>query len=319
MYFLLSACLCLSAQTRIAVYVSGVLAENYNTLLGDNLVEAFAGSKQYIAVNRSEALNSMLKKAHSIQENGHVDYTQVVSATKQYGESQLCAVNVIEIDYMYVFRASLLDVLTNTVIKTASAESPKSEIGYTKILEIAKKLSGRLLPDVQQSHSDYRDIDAASEVEFARSKVEENRKYNISYATFQNNVGKYTKENSSSNYYWEKARNLDNAGILLLTCLTVPVGGAAGLGIGLGLSDMETGPKIGLIAGVVAVAMIPGVVCFSVKPAYEKKAWRAYREPYDNAMKELENARKYRQRASLELAPVVGYDWAGLSMRIKLN
>ena len=310
---------CLHAQTRIAVYISGVLSENYNTLLGDNLVETFAESNQYIAVNRSDALNLMLKKAQSIQENGHIDYTQVVSATKQYGESQLCAVNVIEIDYMYVFRASLLDVQTNTVIKTASAEAPKSEIGYTKILEIAQKLSNRLLPNAQQSNnSNLSSIKAASDIELARKKVEENRKYDISYATFQNNLTKYRKECPPTDFYLKKNESLSNAAIMLF-CIPVPaVGFGAALGIGLGAQNLSVGQKIGAITGIVVATMLPSIICWSVAPAYKKKAWRAYREPYDNAVKDLNEARKY-SRTSLELAPAVGYDWAGLSLKFKLN
>ena len=44
--FVFCTILSLSAQTRIGVYTYGVLDENYNTLLGDNLVEAFTESNQ---------------------------------------------------------------------------------------------------------------------------------------------------------------------------------------------------------------------------------------------------------------------------------
>lgn len=308
-----------SAQTRIGVYTYGVLPENYNTLLGDNLVEAFTESNQYIAVNRSASLFQMLQKARSIQEKGHIDQSQVLSTSKEYGETQICAVDVIEIDYMYVFRATLLDATTNEVLKTASAEVAKSEIGYTKILEIVQKLSVRLVPGTRQNDSDLNSLKATSDVELARRRVEENRMYDISYATFQNNTKKYREECTATNYYLNKANSLNSTGTLLFCLMVPPVGLAAGLGIGLTADNLETGQKIGIIAGIVTAAMIPGIVCWSVAPSCKKKAWKAYREPYDNAIKDLESARKYRQRASLEIAPAVSYDWAGVSLKFKFN
>ena len=322
--FLMSTCL--SAQTRIAVYVSGILSENYNTLLGDNLVETFAESNQYIAVNRSAALNSILKKAQSIQENGHIDYTQVVSATKQYGESQLCAVNVIEIDYMYVFRASLLDVLTNTVIKTASAEAPKSEIGYTKILEIAQKLSNRLLPNAQQSNnSNLSSLMTASEIELAKKRVEETRQYDISYAAFKTREKEFSasrnaRTNSHPNFdaiqfYYKKYYSAKYVGntMWVLPAAALP----AGIWVGLA-ETLDTKQKLAISFGVIGATILPIIICYSAAAGYRKRAWKEFRKPYDNSVKELKEARKY-QRASLELAPTVGYDWAGLSLRLKLN
>ena len=315
--FLMSTCL--SAQTRIAVYVSGILSENYNTLLGDNLVETFAESNQYIAVNRSAALNSILKKAQSIQENGHIDYTQVVSATKQYGESQLCAVNVIEIDYMYVFRASLLDVLTNTVIKTASAEAPKSEIGYTKILEIAQKLSNRLLPNVQQSNnSNLSSLKTASEIELAKKRVEETRQYDISYAAFKTREKGFNSHPNfdAIKFYNEKYYDTKMVGDIMWV---PPPAAALGVGMGVGLTNtLDTKQKLAISFGVIGATILPSIICYSAAAGYRKRAWKEFRKPYDNSIKELKEARKY-QRASLELAPTVGYDWAGLSLRLKLN
>lgn len=326
LYFWMSAGLCFSEQIRIAVYVSGVLSENYRTLLGDNLVETFAESNQYIAVNRSAALNSMLKEAQSIQENGHIDYTQVVSATKQYGESQLCAVNVIEIDYMYVFRASLLDVLTNTVIKTASAESSKNEIGYTKIIEIAHKLSYRLLPNEKQSDNTmFNSLKAASDIDLARRRVEENKMYDISYAEFKENGEYFSNQNPESRHYMKVKSDLNLGGTL--TMILVGGGGAA---IFAGIygdklakenyntMDEKNSMITAMVCGMVA-SFIPGIVLLSTASAYKKKAWKAYRKPYDDAVKDLNDARKYQRSSSLQFYPTGGSDWAGIGMKVTFN
>ena len=136
-------------QIKVAVYVSGILSDSYNTVLGDNLMEAFAASNKYIAVNRSDALNEILKRAQTYQENGHVNLDEVVSAAQQYGETQLCAVNVIKVGYTYVFRASLLEIKNNTVIKSVS-EATENNIDYKTIREISQKIIARLIPDLKQ-------------------------------------------------------------------------------------------------------------------------------------------------------------------------
>ena len=139
----------LQAQTKIAVYVSSVLPDEHNTLLADNLVEAFAESDKYIAVNRSRALYDLLKKAYQIQQDGHIDFAQVVNATKQFGETQLCAVSVIKINNTYVFRASILDVESNTVIKSTSHHCDSyssSGLTFNEIYTASQKLVEGLLP-----------------------------------------------------------------------------------------------------------------------------------------------------------------------------
>ena len=334
---ILSTIMQLSAQTRIGVYTYGVLSENYNTLLGDNLVEAFTESNQYIAVNRSASLFNMLQKARSIQEKGHIDQSQVLSTSKEYGETQICAVDVIEIDYMYIFRASLLDATTNEVLKTASADVAKSEIGYTKILEIAQKLSGCLISGAQQTSSNFNSIKAKSDVDLAKRRVEENRKYDISYADFQYEYSihgkysygsnKYLKDCQSAKHYMDVNHTLNVTGGMLLGL----IGGVGIIGSGLGyglyldgkegkyLTDDERKSKIIEMICIMGASVLPGIVLLSIAPAYKKKAWKACRKPYDDAIKDLEKARKYQQRASLEIAPAVGYDWAGVSLRLQIN
>ena len=137
-----------SAQTKIAVYVSSVLSEERNTLLADNLVEAFAENDKYIAVNRSSAVNAILSEAHEILQNGHIDFTQVANATKQFGESQVCAVSVIKLTDTYVFRASIVDVETNAVIKSTSHHITKlygADLTYDDIYNASQKLIEGLL------------------------------------------------------------------------------------------------------------------------------------------------------------------------------
>lgn len=329
---IISTFFCISAQTRIGVYTYGVLSENYNTLLGDNLVEAFTESNQYIAVNRSASLFNMLQKARAIQEKGHIDQSQILSTSKEYGETQICAVDVIEIDYMYIFRATLLDATTNEVLKTASAEVAKSEIGYTKILEIAQKLSSRLISGTQQTSSDFKSLKATSDLALARKRVEENRKYDISYADFQYecsrhssyNDNKYLRDCPSARHYMDVNYTLNVTGGMLLGL--VGGGGIVGAGLGYGLylekhselSEEKRKSKITAMLCCMGASVLPGIVLLSAAPACKKKAWKECRKPYDDALKDLESARKYQSQASFKIAPAVGQDWAGISLKCTL-
>lgn len=330
--FVFCTILSLSAQTRIGVYTYGVLDENYNTLLGDNLVEAFTESNQYIAVNRSASLFHMLQKARSIQEKGHIDQSQILSTSKEYGETQICAVDVKEIDNMYIFRATLLDATTNEVLKTASAELAVSQLGYVKILEISQRLSARLITgsNTQQTSSNLNSLQTTSDVELARKRVEENRQYDISYAEFKNEwskdktyrTNKYLQKCEAAQHYMRVNEGLNLAGGTLLGVGVVGAGTAA-LCFGLPLehvnSEAERKSKITAMLYTMGACVLPGIVLLSVAPACKRKAWKECRRPYDDAVKDLEKARKYQQRASLEFSPAIGYDWAGVSLKVKFN
>ena len=323
----------MSAQIKIAVYVSGILSDEYNVLLGDNLVEAFSENERYIAVNRSDALNSLLDKARSFQENGRIDLSQVANATKGYGETQLCAVDVLKIEHMYVFRASLLDIEKNTVIKTASAEAPKDDFGYTKCIEIAKRLQTRLLPESKQVTNDRNDIREFSDIDLARRRVEENKIYDISYAEYKENtkvrylsddirVERYLSHCPAARYYENMYYGMNLAGGLVLGCGGGGIIFALGMGIGINLNSYpedERNQKLTIMLCGMGASLIPGIVILSVAPVCKKKAWKAYRKPYDDAVKDLIEARKYQRSSSLQFYPTGGFDWAGIGMKVTFN
>lgn len=146
-----------TTQKKIAVYVSGVLSDERNTALADNLMEAFAESDKYIAVNRSREVYDLMKKAQTIQQNGHIDITQVANFTKQFGEDQLCAVSVIKIDNTFVFRATIVELTTGVIIKSTSYKeyynsySNDNNIPYDVIYKASQKLIEGLLGKPKQA------------------------------------------------------------------------------------------------------------------------------------------------------------------------
>lgn len=152
---LINTALGLFAQTKISVFVtSKVLKQDYQAFLTDQLVEAFTNSNQYIAVNRSNEIISVLNTVAEFQENGKIDPKQVVNATKQYGETQVCGVNVYQVDDKYVFQASLVDVATAQIVKTVSAYSPKDDWEFDSALEVSRQLTAKLMGMSEKYRSD---------------------------------------------------------------------------------------------------------------------------------------------------------------------
>ena len=318
---LMSVTLSISAQTRVGVYVvSDVLTDEYKSVLVSEIETAFNRSNQYIVINRSKEDHDALQFARKIHEKGHIDDKQTLNSTNEYGESQLCVIKVYEVDNMYYFAATLSDASTNARIKSTLEDMPKSEMRFPKILEIAEKLSSQLLPDVQRSNLDFKSLQATSEVEMARKNVEKNSKYNISHAAFkQRFVGYHSSspDNDASKYYLGKSKDVKLAGNMLWL---IPGITAFGTGLGAGISDkIDTKTKLTIIFGSIGASLIPTIICYCVAPGYERKAWKEYRKPYDDAVKDLEKARKYQKRASLQISPAVGYDWAGVGLRVTIH
>lgn len=299
----------IQAQTRISISVIGSLDENYSRLLANKMVQAFSKSSEYIAVNRSASLNEVIKQTHTLQRNGNIDYTQVVNAAKQYGETQLCIVDVFPIENVYEFSATLIDLQKNTVSSTASTECIISELNVQTLVEISNTLTKELVPGLEQTNSDLSSIQKKAEIDMAKKAVEDNKKYNISYAAFKNDIGKYRKEDAATNYYIVKRNDTKNAGDIMWL---IPGITALGVGMGVGLADLGENNhlKAPIILGSIGVAMLPSFSCYIAAGSYKRKAWKEYRRPYEEALKDYETI-KTENKMGLQITPVAGYDWAG--------
>ncbi len=142
-------------KTKIAVYIlnesTSYMGSNLEKSLAGYITEGLIESKQYIAVNRYNALNTLIQQALANQRNGHIDYTQIVNATKQYGETQICAVHVTHSgSYDHEFRASIIDVSSNVIIKTASARVD-DRLNYSEMEVVSKKIIAGLLRNNSQA------------------------------------------------------------------------------------------------------------------------------------------------------------------------
>lgn len=144
--------LCLSAQnkTRISVFVTGDIPNKYDNLIADELVQFFLESNKYIPINRSKELNQILKQVHAIQEDGHIDTRQIANATKAFAERQVCGVNVYTIGKLSIFSATIIDLETEQIIKSASTKvitaELKSEVtAYDVLIKATNRIANQLI------------------------------------------------------------------------------------------------------------------------------------------------------------------------------
>lgn len=274
-------------QQKVAVYVTGQQTE-VNKVLGDKLVEAFARSGKYIAIERTASFLAELSKEQNYQRTGAVDDNEVSRLGKQFGVQLVCVADVSEVFGQKYVSARLINVETAEVVNTTNTSSNLGTMD--ELLRVSNKIANELTEKTAQENT-------ASE-------------YNISYSEFCYKIKDYYNYPTTA-YLLEKRDNVKLAGDVLWT-LPPLVALGVGMGVGLGLEGQPT-LQWTIISTALAASFIPTIVCYSTAASYKKKAWKAYRKPYDDAMKEL---RRNEKRVSLQLSPSIGKDWAGVGMSI---
>lgn len=85
---------------KVAVYVTGK-DDAINKMVGDKLVDAFVKDGKYIAVERTAAFLSELKKEQKYQMSGEVSDSEISELGKQFGVQYVCVVDIYEVYYYY--------------------------------------------------------------------------------------------------------------------------------------------------------------------------------------------------------------------------
>lgn len=271
-------------QQKVAVYVTGQQTE-VNKVLGDKLVEAFARSGKYIAIERTASFLAELSKEQNYQRTGAVDDNEVSRLGKQFGVQLVCVADVSEVFGQKYVSARLINVETAEVVNTTNTSSNLGTMD--ELLRVSNKIANELTEKTAQENT-------ASE-------------YNISYSEFCYKIKDYYNYPTTA-YLLEKRDNVKFAGDVLWT-LPPLVALGVGMGVGLGLEGQPT-LQWTIISSALAASILPSIICYSAAAGYKKKAWKVYREPYDNAVKELKKER----RMSMRITPSVGYGWAGVGV-----
>lgn len=276
-------------QQKVAVYVTGQQTD-INKVLGDKLVEAFAKSGKYMAIERTSSFLAELSKEQSYQRTGAVDDNEVSRLGKQFGVQLVCVTDVSEVFGKKYVSARLIDVETAEVVNTSNMSSDFNSM--EELLRVSNKIANELATKTVQDNA--------------------GNEYNISYSEFCYKIKDFY-DYPTTGYLLEKRDKIKFAGDMLWF---LPAVTALGVGLGAGLAfDGDPALKCAIIFPALAASFIPTIVCYSTAAAYKKKAWKTYREPYDSAVKEL----KKRNGLSMQLTPSMGCDWAGVSLRIAFN
>lgn len=122
---------------------------NISNYITDLLVNYILESNNYIALNRSDELNRVLHQVHLVNESGIIDVKQVVNATKGYAEDLVVGVYKYELGAVSVYQATMMDVETQQIIKTASSSVASSALKDNSKIHmtcnsIAKDIAQRL-------------------------------------------------------------------------------------------------------------------------------------------------------------------------------
>ena len=197
---------------------------------------------------------------------------------------------------------------------------------YYQLLQVA--ISGNITPDFRQFSGDCYDFSKAKELQEilgeenkklldaqkrnARQKLlEAYKQYDISYSEFCYDINKF-QDLPTTGYLLTKSNKIKEVGHYLWTLPPFTALGV-GAGVGLGLGESDPGLACAIIFPTIVASALPSIICYSIASGYKKKAWKAYRKPYDDAVRDLQGKE---MRISLRFSPSVGHNWAGVGMQM---
>ncbi len=138
-------------QKKVAVYVTGQQS-GINKVLGDKLVEAFAKSGKYIAIERTSNFLAELSKEQNYQRTGAVDDNELSRLGKQFGVQLVCVADISEVFGQKYVSARLINVESAEVVNTSNTNSKLDNMG--ELLEVADKIAKELTDKTVQEKAE---------------------------------------------------------------------------------------------------------------------------------------------------------------------
>lgn len=138
-------------QKKVAVYVTGQQT-GINKVLGDKLVEAFAKSGKYIAIERTSSFLAELSKEQHYQRTGAVDDNELSRLGKQFGVQLVCVADISEVFGQKYVSARLINVESAEVVNTSNTNSNLDNMG--ELLKVADKIAKELTDKTVQEKSE---------------------------------------------------------------------------------------------------------------------------------------------------------------------
>ena len=129
-------------QKKVAVYVTGEQS-SISRILGAELVEAFAKSSKYTAVERTTNFLEELGNEHSYQQSGAVSDREIARLGVQFGVDYVCLADMLEAFGEKYIYARLIDVETAEVVNSHKVTGEITSMGACVKMaeEIANNLS----------------------------------------------------------------------------------------------------------------------------------------------------------------------------------
>lgn len=111
----------LSAQNKVAIYVTGGNDAGINKVLADKLVESFVKSGKYTAIERSNIFLSELSKEQKFKDTGKFNDNDLVSIAKTLDVDLVCVAEVSEVLGEKYVSARLINVENTEIITTSNS------------------------------------------------------------------------------------------------------------------------------------------------------------------------------------------------------
>ena len=109
---------------KIAVYVTGNVADGEKDALGTRMLASLINSGRYIAIERSNAFLAEIEKEHITQRSGAVDDSQISELGKQFGVKFVCIAAITPAFGEFQVSARIVDVETAHVVFIGESASP---------------------------------------------------------------------------------------------------------------------------------------------------------------------------------------------------
>ena len=138
-------------QKKVAVYVTGQQT-GVNKVLGDKLVEAFAKSGKYIAIERTASFLAELGKEQNYQRTGAVDDNELSRLGKQFGVQLVCVADISEVFGQKYVSARLIDVESAEVVNSSNTNSNLDSMN--ELLKVSQKLATELTAQTVQEKAE---------------------------------------------------------------------------------------------------------------------------------------------------------------------
>lgn len=138
-------------QKKVAVYVTGQQT-GVNKVLGDKLVEAFAKSGKYIAIERTASFLAELGKEQNYQRTGAVDDNELSRLGKQFGVQLVCVADISEVFGQKYVSARLIDVESAEVVNSSNTNSNLDSMN--ELLTVSQKIATELTAQTVQEKAE---------------------------------------------------------------------------------------------------------------------------------------------------------------------